>query len=478
MTTRRSSPPAPRGAASAYRRALDGLFARRRFGLRPGMEVERALLSALGDPVRELPAIHVTGSKGKGSVATLAAAILSAHGLRTALYTSPHLASYRERARLDGVPIDRASVVAGLARVERAAERLRREGTIDREPTFFEATTAMAFDWFARSGAQALVAEVGIGGRLDATNVLASRVGVVTTVELEHTEILGPTHEAIATEKAGIFHAGMRGVLGELPPEAAAAVARTADRAGVPLWTLGREVRAHRTALSEDGQVVDVHLPAAEATDLRLPVLGAFQVSNVALAVAACERFLEAGRARLDLPSVRNGLAAVRIPGRLERIERDPELFYDVAHTPASARAVAVSLAEVAPLADPAASAIVFGCLAGKDVVRILDALAPVARTLVVVPVRSERGLPVGDLRAAAAGRFPRIVVAPSAAEGVRLARAATGPDGLTLVVGSDYLVGELKRGPDDEDEPDLSDPGHGPPPPRADLPRNPGGPL
>ena len=209
------------GRTPAYRRTLERLFERRRFGLRPGLEVERALLRALGEPARRFPAVHVTGSKGKGSVATMAAAILTAHGLRTGLFTSPHLASYRERIRLDGREISAAEVVTGLERVEQAGERLMRSRTIDREPTFFEATTALAFDWFARQGVDAAVVEVGIGGRLDATNVLDSRVGVLTTVELEHTDLLGPTLEAIATEKAGILHRGLAGVLGELPADAA-----------------------------------------------------------------------------------------------------------------------------------------------------------------------------------------------------------------------------------------------------------------
>jgi dihydrofolate synthase / folylpolyglutamate synthase len=450
-----------------YRAALEALFARRRFGLRPGVEVEQALLAELGHPEKSLPAIHVTGSKGKGSVATMAAAILSAHGKRTALFTSPHLASYRERARIDGREIPVSEVVRGIATVETAAARLHRSGAIDREPTFFEVTTALAFDWFAREGAEAAVVEVGIGGRLDATNVLASRVGVITTIELEHTEILGPTVAAIATEKAGIFHPGMRGVLGELPPEAAAAAARIADRAGVSLWTLGQELRAERTGLSADGQTIGVRGPGLEVDGLKLPLLGAFQVGNAALAVGAVQRFLDAGDEPLRPGAVRRGLAHVKVPGRLQRIAKDPELLYDVAHTPGSARAVAVGVAEIAPLADPSSSAIVFGCLAGKDVTGILDALAPVARTVVVVPVRSERAMPLGEMRAAAAGRFARIVVAPAAADGVRLARAATGPDGVTLVVGSDYLVGELLRGPEAADEPELSDPGHGPPPPR-----------
>jgi len=453
------------GSRAAYRAALGSLFARRRFGLRPGLEVEQAVLAELGHPERSFPAIHVTGSKGKGSVATMAAAILSGHGVRTGLFTSPHLASYRERARLDGREITAEEVVDGLARVEAAADRLRRRQAVDRDPTFFEVTTALALDWFARNGAEAAVVEVGIGGRLDATNVLASRVGVITTVELEHTEILGPTVAAIATEKAGILHAGMRGVLGELPPDAAAAAARVAAREGVPLWTLGRELTARRTELGPDGQTVSVRGPGFDLADLPVPLLGSFQVGNAALAVAAVARFLEVGGRTLDPLAIRRGLAGVKVPGRLERRARDPELLYDVAHTPGSARAVAVSVAEICPLADPAASAVVFGCLAGKDVGGILDALEPIARTLVVVPVRSERAMPVSEVRAAAAGRFARVVVAPSAHDGVLLARAATGPDGVTLVVGSDYLVGELLRGPEAADEPDLSDPGHGPAP-------------
>ena len=467
MTARRSdrsprpgSPPTP-----GYRPALEALFARRRFGLRPGLEVVQALLTELGGPERKLPAIHITGSKGKGSVATMAAAILSAHGLRTGLFTSPHLASYRERARLDGREIGPEEVVQGIARVEEAASRLARTGAIDRDPTFFEVTTALALDWFARGGAEAAVVEVGIGGRLDATNVLASRVGVITTVELEHTDLLGSTVEAIATEKAGIFHAGMRGVLGDLPADAASAVARVARQRGVVLWSLGRELRAQRTLLAPDGQTFDVRGPGFDLAGLTIPLLGSFQVGNAALAVAASAGFLGAGGRSLEEESVRRALAHVRIPGRLERIARDPELLYDVAHTPGSARAVAASVAEIAPFADPTASAIVFGCLRDKDVPGILDALAPLASNLVLVPVRSERAMPLGDLRAAAAGRFPRIVVAPSASAGVRLARAATGTDGVTLVVGSDYLIGELLRGPEAADEPDLSDPGHGPGP-------------
>ena len=443
-----------------YRASLEELFRRRRFGIRPGLGTVQALLGELGHPERRFPAIHITGSKGKGSTAVMAQSILSAHGLRTGLFTSPHLVTYRERARIDGRMIPRSAVVEGLARVEAAARELEAAGRVDRSPTFFEATTALAFDWFAREAVDAAVVEVGIGGRLDSTNVLDARVGVLTTVELEHTELLGPDVASIAREKSGIFHAGMSGVVGELPAEALAVVEATAGRLGVALWHFPKEVRIEDRSLSAEGQSFTVRLPGRSLDHLSIPLLGRFQPVNAALAVAAAARFLSATGRELSPTATARGLEAVRWPGRLERVAKRPELFYDVAHTPESARALAQSLAEISPLADPGESSIVFGCLADKDAARILDALSPLARTLVVVPLRTDRGARPADLRVAAAGRFPRLVEARSAAEGLAIARAGTGPDGFTLVAGSDYLVGELLRGDEARDEPDLSDPG------------------
>lgn len=459
------APSRPRSAVGReeYRATLDALYRRRRFGMQPGLGVIGALLEARGHPERRFPSIHVTGSKGKGSVAAMAQAILTAHGVRTGLFTSPHLESYRERIRVDGTLIPPDAVVRGLAEIEATAQELERSGAIGHAPTFFEITTALAFDWFARAGVRAAVVEVGIGGRLDATNVLDSRVGVLTTVELEHTDILGDTLGAIAREKSGILHPGMTGVIGTLPAEARAVVDSEAKQGGVRLWHLDGEVGVDARTLSEEGQSFAVRLPGRSIDAIALPLHGRFQPGNAALAIGAVVRFAESTGFEVEDRHVRSGLARLVWPGRLERVGRRPELFYDVAHTPESARLVAQSLGEIFPLADPAENAVVFGSLRGKNVPRILDALAPLARTLVLVPVRSERSLPVADLRAQALGRFPRIVIAPSAVEGVRLARAATGADGFTLVVGSDYLVGELLRNAHgSQDEPDLSDPGSG----------------
>lgn len=454
-------------STDAYRAALGELFRRRRFGIRPGLEVISALLEILGAPQRSFPAVHVTGSKGKGSVSAMTQAILSAHGLRTGLFISPHLASYRERIQIDGTPISPTEVVQGLDRVLEAERTLHRERRIERDATFFECTTALALDHFARAHVDAAVIEVGIGGRWDATNVLGSRVGVITTLELEHTEILGPTIAAIAREKSGIFHAGMTGVLGDLPAEGRVVIETFASEKAIPLWHLGREIRVENRELRPGGQAFDVHFPAVTLQGVRIPLLGRFQPANAALAIAAGARFLESSSTRMDGPSVRKGLRSIHWRGRMERIARRPDVYLDVAHTPESIRAVGQSLGEIDPAMDAMDNAIVFGCLLGKDAGAMLSTLSDLARTLVLVPVASERGIPPAALKVAAAGRFPIVVIAPSAPEGLRLARAAANRDGFVLVTGSDYLVGELLRSLEGgaSEEPDLSDPGQGPPP-------------
>ena len=450
-----------------YRASLERLYQRRRFGMAPGLEVIRTLLTELGEPQHAFRAIHVTGSKGKGSVAAMAAAILTASGRRTGLFTSPHLVSYRERMQIDRVPIDPDAVAAGVQKVEAAADRLERSGSISRAPTFFEVTTAVAFDWFRSQGVRDAVVEVGLGGRLDSTNVIDAPVGVITTIELEHTEVLGPTLTDVAREKAGILHPDMHGIVGERKDEPVREIARHAATLGVHLTHLGREIEVRDRTLSPRGQSMTIVTPHRTLARAEVHLHGSFQARNAALAVAATEEYLRAQDAKVSDAVLRKGLAHAAWRGRLERIDRRPDLFVDVAHTPESAQALAESLGEIAPFEEPDDNVIVFGCLADKPLARILEALEPLSHTLVVVPVRSERGADPGDIRRAAVGRFRRIVLAPDAERGLSLARAATAADGFTLVVGSDYLVGEILRAREGApaDEPDLSDPGRGGPP-------------
>jgi dihydrofolate synthase/folylpolyglutamate synthase len=448
-----------------YASTLRQLYALRRFGMRPGLETIGSLLKELGDPQRAFRSIHITGSKGKGSTAAMTAAILAAGGRRVGLFTSPHLISYRERIRVDGRMVSPERIVELFREVADASAGLERAGRLDRSPTFFEYTTAMGFVEFASRKVEDAVVEVGLGGRLDSTNVLDAPVAVLTTVELEHTDILGPTVSDVAREKAGIFHRGQHAILGRLPPTARAEVDHRAYTAGIPAWHLEEEIRVVDRSISERGQLLAVELPHRSLTKLKIPLHGIFQPGNVALAVAAVDRYALATDRKVPETQIRKGLARVEWRGRFERIDRKPDLFVDVAHTPESARALAQSLAEVLPLAPPEESAILFGCLAEKRIADMLEALSPLAQTLVAVPVSSGRSAAPEEIRRLAAGRFPKVVQAGSSAAGLLLARAATGPDGFTLAVGSDYLIGELlrQREPLPNPEPDLSDPGMGP---------------
>ncbi|HYK93143.1 MAG TPA: cyanophycin synthetase, partial [Thermoplasmata archaeon] len=307
--------------------------------------------------------------------------------------------------------------------------------------------------------------EGGLGGRLDSTNVLDAPVGVITTIELEHTEILGPTLTDVAREKAGILHRGMRAVVGEPKPEPRSEIDRLADAAGVPVLHLGEEVRVVDRQLSEKGQRLTLATPTRELHRVDLPMYGTFQPGNAALALAAVELYARATDLKLSEAALRRGFGQARWKARVERVARRPDLFLDVAHTVESARALALSLAEIAPFTAPEANVVLFGCLGDKPAAAILEALAPLAHTVVLVPVRSERAAPTDLLRRAATGSFRRVVLAPETATGLALARAATAADGMTVVAGSDYLAGEVLDAIEgrEGDEPDLSDPAHSP---------------
>ena len=445
----------------AYRESLAHLYQLRRYGAQPGLEVMHGLLEALDHPERRFPSIHVAGSKGKGSVSALTSGILTASGLRTGLFTSPHLQSYRERIQIDRRAIDPGSVVHGIDLVRSLAVSLAGTGRIPRPPTFFEVTTALAFEWFAREQVDVAVIEVGLGGRLDATNVLDGKVGVITTIELEHTEVLGPTLTDVAREKAGIAHPGMQLLIGETKEEPLREIARVADLAGAPLWRLDREIRVGNRVLSSRGQRLDITTPHRQLGGVDIPLLGNFQARNAALAVAAADLFVATIHRSLSEEDIRKGLRSIEWRGRLELAAPRPPLFLDVAHTPESARAVAQSLAELFPFSEPDANALLFGCLQGKRFDEMFEPLSLLSRTLVLTPIRSDRSADVEELRRSARTRFPRVVVARGAAEGLQLARIATRAEGYTLALGSDYLIGDLLNALEGSpvDEPDLSDP-------------------
>ena len=404
---------------------------------RLGLEPIRRLLARLGDPQTGLSAIHVAGSKGKGSTALLAEAVLRAAGERVGTFTSPHLERWTERFRIDGREVGAASLAAALERLRPHVEALRRDDPAN-TPTFFDVVTAAALLLFAEARVDRAVVEVGLGGRLDSTNVIDAAVACVTTIELEHTDKLGTTLDAIAREKAGIAKPGRPLVMGALPAEAAAEVLERAEQVGAPVARLGRDFEVEVRACGVDGLVLALR-DGELAVDAVLPVLGAHQAANAALALA-CVRRLEAHPiAELAVAAAR-GLARAALPGRVELLARAPWIVVDGAHTAESARALASALA---PLARRRTE-LVLSVSAGKELAAILDALLPLADRVTVTCAELLRSLAPDDLAAAVRAAAPELPlrVVPDPRQALRSARRASESDALLLATGSVYLAG------------------------------------
>ncbi|MBE3069903.1 MAG: bifunctional folylpolyglutamate synthase/dihydrofolate synthase [Planctomycetes bacterium] len=404
----------------------------------------RRLLEALGSPERGLRAVHVAGTKGKGSTAAMVHAIALECGLTAGLYTSPHLEDIRERIRVgprDIAPEDLADLI-DLARPH--VERMRAEGDA---PTFFEIFTALAFVHFARVGVDLVVAEVGLGGRLDATNVLAPDVSVITAISLDHMAQLGGTLAAIAAEKAGIVKPRVPVVSQPQPVEAMAAIRDACREAGSPLVLVGRDVTYTWEPAAEAGRPggrLTVRTPDAAYSGLFLPLMGEHQALNAAAAVAAAERAGPLAR-RISRDVVRRALAAVRWPGRMEHRPGPPETVLDGAHNRASIERLAEALGRHFPGRRPV---VVFGSAADKDVDGMLAAVVERMPGAAVLFARSQnpRAADAADLAArfvacggGGAETFGDVASALAAA-----ARRAAG-GGLVVVCGSLYLVGEAR---------------------------------
>jgi dihydrofolate synthase/folylpolyglutamate synthase len=404
------------------------------FGMRFGLERMGLLLEALGHPERGRPAIHVVGSNGKSSTARLAAAALLGEVGSVGTYLSPHVLSWRERIEVDGRAVSQARFAAAIGAVREAAEGL------DLEPgdavTQFEALTAAAFWTFARAGVGAAVVEAGLGGRFDATNVLApDAVVALTNIALEHTDLLGETEEAIAGEKLAVAAPGAeRVVIGRLADGAAPAVAAVAAGRGLRPWWHGREIRVRGRRAG-----VEVRTPGARYPALPLPLAGDFQRDNLATAIAAVERLL--GRPPA-LGPLRRHLAAVRMPGRLEVVGASPLVVLDGAHNPAGMAAMARSLPRLIGRRRPV---VVLSALGDKDLAGMLAPIANLSRGVIATRSHHPRAVAPQTIAALAQemGAPARVEERPAAA--VALARALAGTRGAVVVCGSLYLLADVR---------------------------------
>jgi dihydrofolate synthase / folylpolyglutamate synthase len=410
------------------------LAARTRFGIKFGLGTMRVLLAEMGHPERAFPSLLVAGTNGKGSVVAYVDAVLRASGLRTGRYTSPHLVRLNERIVVGGREIGGRALETSVARVRGAAERLVRAGRIPHHPTFFEALTAAAFEHFRQAAVDVAVLEVGMGGRLDATNVAEPLASAIVSIDFDHEAYLGTTLAAIAREKAGVLRRGRTTVLGPLPREARRAIATRARAVAARL------VDARRGAVVRDrGGVLDLRTPGHRYRAVR-PLPGAHQRDNLLVALRLVEAAKAAGLA-VDLRRAAEAVGTTRWPGRLQWVHGDPPLLLDGAHNPAGARALAMELRTLPPFV------LLFGVMADKDVEALAARLFPLAAAVVLTRPRVSRAASPAAIarRAGALGRGTERENDPRAALALARRRAkALGPGTPVVVAGSLYLVGEV----------------------------------
>lgn len=401
--------------------AVDFLFALERFGMKFGLDSMRTLCEALNHPERAFQSVHVAGTNGKGSVAAMLDAVLRAAGHRTARYTSPHLMRVEERFVIDGTEIDRDRLESSAATIRAIVERLVGEGALPGPPTFFECTTAVAFDLFRNAGVELGLIEVGLGGRLDATNVIDPVATAIVSIDFDHQAQLGTTLTSIAREKAGIAKPGVPMVCGPLPDEARQAIDDVCLSVGAP--------------------VLRADTPETLDRVRRMPIglAGTHQVANAAVAVCLADVLTARGVA-IGETAVANGLASVQWAGRLERFDVNGlRVIVDAAHNPAGARVLAAYLRESAG----EKVTLLFGAMHDKAVAEMLGTLAPLAAEIVATTAPSPRAMPAAEVAAIARGIHTNVTTVddPFDALSLALERRKT-----VVIAGSIFLIGPLRE--------------------------------
>lgn len=419
-----------------YTEVTSWMFGLERFGIKLGLDNISEFLSKIGNPERDFRSVHVTGTNGKGSVCAFIAEILKAHGMKVGLYTSPHLVDFRERIMINGREISAEDVVRLGNELRGPMEEMASESK-EKQLTFFEFTTGLAFKYFSEKKADIVVAEVGMGGRLDATNVLVPEVAAITRIGLEHTDYLGSTIPEIAREKAGIVKQGVPVVTCERSPEALSVIENTCTRKDAILRRIGKDFEVSRvsqtlngTEFSYDGE--------RRLSNLRTRLIGAYQAENAATAIAVAEDLSRKGT-RVSDDQIRRGLQNAAWPGRLDVISKEPLLILDGSHNPDGIMTTVRVLEGlgVTPLT------FVLGCMDDKDARGIVRALIPAAAKIVVTQARYRRALPASSLGMIVSEEYG----GPQETH-VRLedaferAKSEVRGQGL-CVIGSLYLVGE-----------------------------------
>lgn len=413
-----------------YQQALEYINGMEWFGSKPGLERIRELLHRLNEPQSSLKYVHVAGTNGKGSASVMLASVLKAAGYKTGLFTSPYLARFTERMRINGKEIEPDALARVVSRVAPVADAM------DEHPTEFELMTAAALLWFAEEKCDIVVLEVGLGGRYDATNIIdAPEAAVIMNIGLDHTAVLGETVEKIAWEKAGIIKPGCDAVLYRQSEGVEAVVREECEKQGARLHT------ADFSQLASEFDSLDGQVFTYRGDAYALPLLGAHQLKNAAV-VAETVNVLRQRGWKLEQSDVEHGLYAVSWPARFELVSEEPYFIVDGGHNPQCARTVAENLLNYFP---DKRRVLLVGVLADKDYMRLTELLNEAADEYVCVTPDSPRALSAAELGKGLERFGKRVQVAGSIREGVATAQDAAGTDGMVCAVGSLYMAGEIR---------------------------------
>ena len=407
------------------------MYGFRRFGIKLGLSTIKKILTGLDDPQNSFACIHVAGTNGKGSVASSLASILHHSGYKTGLYTSPHLVRFNERIQINNRPISNEKVVASYSAVKDAHFGRR-------DPTFFEFTTAMALYEFAAQKVDWAIIETGMGGRLDATNIIKPALSIITNISLEHREYLGNTLTQIAAEKAGIIKKRTPLVTGIRQRKAFAEVKRIAAGKKAPLFRLGTDFKVRRN----QRQTFSYYGIENVWHNLQTALPGSYQVDNAALVLAACE-LINKNKTAITLDNIQQGLTKNHWPGRLEIVSQNPFIILDGAHNLAAARNLAKFLST--NLAGKAIT-LVIGILDDKPYQAMLKSLLPPVTRVILTRAKIDRALEPRKLYEAAKSLNPEVTISPDVGQAIKTAVETTPRHGAICIAGSLYVVGEAKE--------------------------------
>ncbi len=422
--------PLPESFDKAYDETLKFLYSLERFGILLGLENITALLAQIGNPQTKFPVVHVAGSNGKGSTSSFINSILLEAGYRTALYTSPHLNDFRERVRLDGKLVSKEALYEAVQKVRRIYDPER--------TTFFEFTTAVAFDCIAEYKPDLAIIEVGLGGRLDATNTVSPVVTIITDISREHEDYLGQGLAAVAGEKAGIVKKGVPLVTGASRAEARKVVLEKAALVGAPVKEFGKDYLGKRaTQTSFDYVSRSLTLP-----NIRLSMPGSHQIKNASTAIAAVGELIAQGY-RISEEAIRKGIEKTVFPGRFELIGRKPEVIIDGAHTPEGMRLLKSTFRSQYPGVKPL---MLLGMLQDKNYNKLVEIIAPLAREVMCVPPQGVRALESAKLAELINSLGIKAGWAADIETGFRMLKKKAAADDVILCAGSLYMIGPVRR--------------------------------